>query len=90
MWSNVYEESVKYLFANASDRIEMQSRHLKTRFAIVFIFSCLYVVLINQLTTLLLKTVWEKLKDWMKNIDIDKMTYNALAPRPAVARTTGS
>lgn len=90
MWSTVYEDSMKYLFTNASNCIEIQSFHLKERVAIVLIASILYIILINTLTSLLIKTVWKKIKDCIATIDIDRLTYNPLAPRESIVRPTRS
>lgn len=70
--------------------MEIQSFHLTKRVASVMIGSFFYIMLINVLTVLLGKSMWKKIKHWIKNIVIEHMTYNALAPRESVARPTSS
>lgn len=73
MRSNIYEDSVKYLFNNASDHIATQSFHLGKRITIVMIVSFLYIILVNTLTPLLIKKMWNKRKDWIENIDVNRL-----------------
>ncbi|CAM4848127.1 unnamed protein product, partial [Rotaria magnacalcarata] len=85
LWCNIYEELVKVLFydlpTNSSNTLD-----LKLRIVILSIISCIYMVLMIIFTPLFLKMLFNKLKAWIQEINIEKLTYNALAPVPFVNR----
>lgn len=80
LWATILDDVIKYYLNNSSDRTEPESLHLKIRIPILTIGSILCIVLINNLTPFMIKTIFEKVKDYIDNLDVDKLTYNALAP----------
>ena len=91
IWTNIYEDYTKYLFSDASSNMTTQSFHLKERTMITIITSLLYIVLINTLAPLLINTIWNKFKGWIRTIDVDQLVYNSLAPlQPIASRSTSS
>ncbi len=82
-WVNIYEEIIKQLF---TDHQPSQPSNLVKRIAVLSIFSLVYIVGMTVLTPVLIKKIWCKTKDWIREINIEKLTYNAMAPSQPIRR----
>lgn len=78
---NVYEDMIKYMLNSTnSDQVQSQSYHLVFRSLAVLVASLIYIFVANIWTPRIIHRLWIELKDWSQQINIDTLTYNALAP----------
>ena len=82
MWVNLYEDLVKSVaYLSNSTEVQSQSNTMVFRSVVVVVASLIYILAVNIWTPRLILRLWVELKDWGRRIDIDQLTYNALAPR---------
>jgi hypothetical protein len=82
LMTNIYEDIIKELASNSTDLQPHQSSNLHIRIPVLIIFSILYIGCVTLIIPELLKIIWIKIKRFVEEMDVDQLTYNALAPLP--------
>jgi hypothetical protein len=80
LWANIYEDVVKYLSSDPSYNQPPQLSLFKTRIILLTVFSFLFILLMLKILPILVTMIWNKFKCWIREIDVEKLTCNALAP----------
>jgi hypothetical protein len=77
--TNIYEDIIKKLTSNST---APESSNFHIRIPVLIIFSILYIGCVTLIIPQLIKTIWIKIKRLVEEIDVNELTYNALAPLP--------
>jgi hypothetical protein len=80
LWANVYEDVLKYLLSDPSYNQLTQLSLLFERILCLITLSFFYIILTINILPTLIRKIWNKLEPWCREIDVDKLMYNALAP----------
>ncbi len=82
LMTNIYEDIIKTIASNSTDTQPHQSSNLHIRIPVLIIFSIVYMGSVTLIIPGLIKFIWIKIRRAVEDMDVNQLTYNALAPLP--------
>jgi uncharacterized membrane protein len=82
LMTNIYEDIIKKIASNSTDTQTHQSSNLHIRIHVLIIFSIVYMGSVPLIIPGLIKFIWVKIKRAVEDMDVNQLTYNAVAPLP--------
>lgn len=84
LWANVYEDILKYFFHEASSHTSSSTAYSTTRGILLITLSVAYVLFMKFATVSLVRSLTEKIKKYIREINLENLRYIPPSPRSLV------